>query len=60
MYQIRFASRFVGFFEMLLKRDESFGKDRSILLDLYFFTFTIDVEELWRSCLEKDLSGQRK
>ena len=35
MYQIRFASRFVGFFEMLLKRDESLRKDRSILLDFY-------------------------
>ena len=45
---------------MLLKRDESFRKDRSILLDLYCFTFTIDVKEFWRSCLEKNLSGQRK
>ena len=35
MYQIRFASRFVGFFEMLLKRDESLRKDPSILLDFY-------------------------
>ena len=34
---------------MLLERDESSSKDRSILLDFYCFTFKIDVEEFWKS-----------
>ena len=49
MYQIRFASRFVAFLEMLLERNESSWKDRSKLLDLYCFTFKIDEEEFWKS-----------
>ena len=60
MYQIRFASRFVAFLEMLLERNESSWKDRSKCLDLYCFTFKIDEEEFWKSWLEQDLSRQRK
>ena len=60
MYQIRFASRFVAFLEMLLERNESSRKDRSKLLDLYCFTFKIDEEEFWKRWLEQDISRQRK
>ena len=60
MYQIRFASRFVAFLEMLLERNESSWKDQSKLLDLYCFTFKIDEEEFWKSWLVQDLSRQRK
>ena len=59
MYQIRFASRFVAFLEML-ERNESSWKDRSKLLDLYCFTFKIDEEEFWKRWLEQDISRQRK
>ena len=60
MHQIRFASRFVSFLEMLLERNESSWKDRSILLDFYCFTLKIDAKEFWKSLLEKDLSTQGK
>ena len=60
MYQIRFASRFVAFLEMLLERNESSWKDRSKLLDLYCFNFKIDEEEFWKRWLEQDISRQRK
>ena len=46
--------------EMVLEWDESSRKDRSILLELYYFTFIIDVEEFWKGWLEKDLSRQKK
>ena len=60
MYQIRFASRFVAFLELLLERNESSWKDRSKLLDLYCFNFKIDEEEFWKRWLEQDISRQRK
>ena len=46
--------------EMVLEWDESSRKDRSILLELYYFTFIIDVEEFWKGWLEKDLIRQKK